>query len=55
MLNVLKKFTSKKIFLDLGHVGIFKKLMKYANLEKEHEKKIKNLIVTRNLIQRSLF
>ena len=44
MLNVLKKFTSKKIFLDLGHVGIFKKLMKYANLEKEHEKKIKNLI-----------
>ena len=44
MLNVLKKFTNKKIFLDLGHVGIFKKLMKYANLEKNQEKIIKNLI-----------
>ena len=44
MLNVLKKFTNKKIFLDLGHVGVFKKLMKYANLENNQEKLIKNLI-----------
>jgi len=44
MLNVLKKFTNKKIFLDLGHVGIFKKLMCYANLKKDEEKLIKNLI-----------
>ena len=44
MLHVLKKFTNKKIFLDFGHVGIFKKLMSYANLEKDQEKLIKNLI-----------
>ena len=44
MLHVLKKFTNKKIFLDLGHAGIFKKLMVYANLKKEQEKLIKNLI-----------
>ncbi len=44
MLNVLKKFTMKKIFLDLGHVGIFKKLMICANLEKEQEREFKRLI-----------
>ena len=44
MLHVLKKFTNKKIFLDLGHVGIFKKLMGYANLKKDEEKLMKNLI-----------
>ncbi len=44
MIDVLKKFTRKKIFLDLGHVGIFKKLMTYSNLEKEQEKQIKNII-----------
>ena len=44
MLHVLKKFTNKKIFLDLGHVGIFKKLMGYAKLDKDQEKLIKNLI-----------
>ena len=44
MLDTLKKFTSKKIFLDIGHVGIFKKLMSFAKLEIEQEKKIKKLI-----------
>jgi len=44
MLDVLKKFTKNKIFLDLGHVGIFEKLMRNAKLDKEQEKKIKNLI-----------
>lgn len=44
MIDVLKKFTNKKIFLDLGHVGIFKKLISRAHLEKEQEKEIKNLI-----------
>ena len=44
MLDVLKKFTNKKIFLDMGHVGIFKKLITCSNLEKEQEKEIKNLI-----------
>ena len=44
MIDVLKKFTNKKIFLDLGHVGIFKKLISCAHLEKEQEKEIKNLI-----------
>ena len=34
----------QKIFLDLGHVGIFKKLMACANLDIEQEKEIKNLI-----------
>ena len=48
MLNVLKKFTRKKIFLDLGHVGIFKKLMHQANLDKEQEKLIKNLIKSKS-------
>ena len=36
--------TKQKIFLDLGHVGIFKKLMGYANLKKDEEKLMKNLI-----------
>jgi len=44
MLDTLKKFTSKKIFLDIGHVGIFKKLMSFAKLEIEQEKQIKKLI-----------
>tara|TARA_Y200000002_G_scaffold71953_1_gene56314 strand:+ start:253 stop:1287 length:1035 start_codon:yes stop_codon:yes gene_type:complete len=44
MIDVLKKFTNKKIFLDLGHVGILKKLISSANLEKYQEKEIKNLI-----------
>jgi len=49
MLDTLKKFTSKKIFLDIGHVGIFKKLMSYAKLEIEHEKKIKKLIRSKSI------
>ena len=44
MLDTLKKFTSKKIFLDIGHVGIFKKLMTFAKLDIEQEKKIKKLV-----------
>ena len=44
MLDTLKKFTSKKIFLDIGHVGIFKKLMSFAKLEIEQKKQIKKLI-----------
>ncbi len=44
MLDVVKKFTRKKIFLDIGHVGILKKLIEFANLEKEQEKKVKKLI-----------
>ena len=44
MLDTVKKFTKKRIFLDLGHVGIFKKLMQSANLKSEQEKKIKELI-----------
>ena len=44
MVETLKKFTSKKIFLDIGHVGIFKKLMSFAKLEIDQEKKIKKLV-----------
>ena len=44
MLDTVKKFTKKRIFLDLGHVGIFKKLMQSVNLKSEQEKKIKELI-----------
>ena len=44
MLDIVKKFTKKRIFLDLGHVGIFKKLMQSANLKSEQEKEIKKLI-----------
>ena len=44
MLDVLKKFTDKKIFLDLGHVGIFKKLISNINMDIDQEKIIKNLI-----------
>jgi len=44
MIDTLKKFTSKKIFLDIGHVGIFKKLMSFAKLEIEQKKQIKKLI-----------
>ena len=44
MLDTLKKFTSKKIFLDIGHVGIFKKLMSFAKLEIDQERQIKKLI-----------
>ncbi len=44
MLDVVKIFSKKKIFLDLGHVGIFKKLINFANLKKEDEKKNKELI-----------
>ena len=42
MLDTVKKFTKKRIFLDLGHVGIFKKLMQSVNLKSEQEKKLKN-------------
>ncbi len=55
MLNVLKKFTNKKIFLDLGHVGIFKKLMAFANLEKEQEREIKNLIKCKSSSELKIF
>ena len=48
MLDTVKKFTSKKIFLDLGHIGIFKKLIKSANLENEQEKNIKNLVKSKS-------
>ena len=44
MLDIVKKFTKKRIFLDIGHVGIFKKLIKCANLKIEQEKQIKKLI-----------
>lgn len=44
MLDIVKKFTNKKIFLDLGHVGIFKKLISSVNLKTDHEKQIKKLI-----------
>ena len=44
MLKVLKKLTNKKIFLDLGHVGIFKKLMDYTKLENEKKLFIKKMI-----------
>ncbi|MBT4709291.1 MAG: ATP phosphoribosyltransferase regulatory subunit [Flavobacteriaceae bacterium] len=44
MLEVLKKFTAKKIFLDLGHVGIFKKLMDSTKLDNEQKLFIKNMI-----------
>lgn len=48
MLDIVKKFTSKRIYLDLGHIGIFKKLIKYANLEKNQENKIKELIKSKS-------
>jgi ATP phosphoribosyltransferase regulatory subunit len=44
MIDVVKKFTKKKIFLDIGHVGIFKKLISNIKLDNEKEKKIKSLI-----------
>ena len=44
MLDTLKKFTSKKIFLDIGHVGIFKKLMDSTKLDNEKKLFIKNMI-----------
>ena len=48
MLDTVKKFTKKKIFLDIGHVGIFKKLIKSANLENEQAKEIKKLIKSKS-------
>ena len=48
MLDVVKIFSKKKIYLDLGHVGIFKKLMNYADLKKEDEKIIKELIKSKS-------
>ena len=52
MLDVLKKFTDKKIFLDLGHVGIFKKLISNINMDIDQKKIIKNLIRRKNLFLR---
>ncbi len=48
MLDVVKIFSKKKIYLDLGHVGIFKKLTNSANLKKDDEKKIKELIKSKS-------
>jgi len=48
MIDVVKKFTTKKIFLDIGHVGIFKKLISNINLDNEKEKKIKSLIKSKS-------
>lgn len=48
MLDVVKIFSEKKIYLDLGHVGIFKKLINSANLKKEDEKNIKELIKSKS-------
>ena len=48
MLDIIKIFTKNKVYLDLGHVGIFKKLMKFASLNKEDEKKIKELIKSKS-------
>tara|TARA_B100000989_G_scaffold163311_2_gene122009 strand:- start:3035 stop:4069 length:1035 start_codon:yes stop_codon:yes gene_type:complete len=49
MLDVLKKFTEKKVFLDLGHVGIFKKLISNVNMEIDQEKIMKNLIRSKSI------
>ncbi len=48
MLDIVKIFSKKKIYLDLGHVGIFKKLINSANLKKEDEKNIKELIKSKS-------
>ena len=48
MLDVVKKFTVKKIFLDLGHVGIFQKLIDSANLNYEQKKRIKDLVKSKS-------
>tara|TARA_B100000941_G_C28379220_1_gene486393 strand:- start:304 stop:894 length:591 start_codon:yes stop_codon:yes gene_type:complete len=48
MLDVVKIFSEKKVYLDLGHVGIFKKLINSANLKKEDEKNIKELIKSKS-------
>ena len=48
MLDVIKIFSRKKIFLDLGHVGIFKKLIDFANLKKDDKKKIKEIIKSKS-------
>ena len=55
MVSVLKKFIKKKIFLDLGHVGIFKKLMASSNLDIEQEKEIKNLIRIKSSSELKIF
>tara|TARA_B100001996_G_scaffold381004_1_gene369568 strand:- start:92 stop:1120 length:1029 start_codon:yes stop_codon:yes gene_type:complete len=44
MLDTVKIFSTKKIYLDLGHFGVFKKLINYASLQKDQEKQIKKLI-----------
>ena len=44
MLDTVKIFSKKKIYLDLGHVGIFKKLTNLAGLNKENVKTIKEII-----------
>ena len=48
MIDVVKKFTTKKIFLDLGHIGIFRKLIESTNLENEQKKQIKKLIKSKS-------
>jgi len=48
MLDVVKIFSKKKIYLDLGHVGIFKKLINSANLKKDDEKNIKEIIKSKS-------
>ena len=48
MLDIVKIFSKKKIYLDLGHVGIFKKLTTFASLKKDDEKKIKELIKSKS-------
>ena len=44
----VKIFSKNKIYLDLGHVGIFKKLISFSNLNKDDEKNIKELIKSKS-------
>ncbi|MBH32604.1 MAG: ATP phosphoribosyltransferase regulatory subunit [Gammaproteobacteria bacterium] len=44
MINVLKSITGKKIFLDLGHVGIYKYLIEKGDISKNEKSDIFNLI-----------
>ena len=48
MLKVLKKLTNKKIYLDLGHIGIFEKLMNSTKLENDKKSSIKKMIRTKS-------
>ena len=48
ILDIVKIFSKNKIYLDLGHVGIFKKLISFSNLSKDDEKNIKELIKSKS-------